>query len=248
MLENLLFELGLDEKEVIIFLKINELGSTKASDIAREVELPKTTVIEKLYSLENRGLVSKTKDKNSFTFRPEDPEILLLELVRKEKAIEQLKKGVNQAVLELKSKRKQVKLPKVKYFEGKEGLKQLYEDTLNSETEIVAYGNFEAEIDYLGDYIWDYWEKRSKLGIELIGLIPDNRTNRQMAVETNRRHLRTTFAYDSKYATPLEIDVYDDKVIFVSFKEAFGVMVESEVIAGAMRNLLALARKSSEKV
>ncbi len=202
-------------------------------------------MLDKLYALEQRGLVSKIKQANTFIFHPEDPEILLLSLVRQEQTIKNLKSKVSEAILELKTKQTKVNLPKVKYFEGKDGLIQLYEDTLKSKnTTIYGYGNFGAELKFLKGYVQDYWQKRAQAGIKLIGLIPKDEINQKMAKETNDQHLRTTYFYDPKYAVPLEIDVYDNKVIFVSFEESFGVMTESEVISKALRNLLALGMKN----
>lgn len=242
MIEQTLRSIGLDSREVTIYLKLLETGSTKAVELAKELSMPKTNVIETLYSLEKRGIVSKTREKNAFIFHPEDPEILLLNVDKKVEELQASKEELKKALPLIKAKKEKNSAPTVKYFEGKEGLLQLYEDTLKSKTEIYAYGSSEDEMQCLSGYFPEYWNKRKKANIPLIGLMPDTEFNKKHSSNTDKEHIRTTYLYPQEYRTPLEIDVYDNKVVLMSFKEMFGVMIESNIIADAMRNILKLAK------
>jgi len=234
--------LNLDSKDREIYLCLYGLGTQKASSLARELDQPKTNVLERLYKLQEAGLISRLEKGNTFYFQAENPEILGYKLRQKELEISNARAQMETILADLTIKKSKKNLPKVRYFEGKDGIIQIYEDTLSSKTEILAMGNFKAEMDYLKDYTEQYWQSRAKKGIKLTGLLPDDEINKKMSARTNQQHLRTSYFYPAKYSTPLEIDVYDDKVAFISFQEEFGALVESKIISQAIRNLLLLAR------
>lgn len=242
MIKDILLKIGLSDREAEIYLHLSEYGSLRASQLARDLKLPKTTIIESLYLLEEKGLVSRIKQKNSFIFSAEDPEILLLHLDQKEKEIRTNRALLVKALPSFRTIKSDKNIPKVRYFEGHDGIIQLYEDSLRSKSDIHAYGSSEDELHYLPDYFPTYWERRVQAGVPITTLMPDTAINRQHSEKTDATHLRKTYLFPEKFRTPLEIDVYDNKVILMSFKEWFGVMIESEVIASAMSNLLKLAR------
>lgn len=240
-------QLGLNEREIKVYLTLFELTKSKAGMLAKILHLPKSSVIDTLYSLEAKGLVSKSTSKNSLIFIAESPEILLNHLEREKQQLEQKEKELKKVLPLILATSKKTKLPQIKYFEGQEGLIQLYEDTLTSKSRIYAYGSFDVEAEGLPGYFPEYYERRAKAGINLTGLIPDTELNRKVSKQTDKSQLRTTYLYPSKYSSPLEIDIYDDKVIFLSFTEQFGVQIESEIVAQAMRNIFHLARLSLGK-
>ena len=246
MIKDILLKIGLSDREAEIYLRLSEYGSLRASQLAKDLKLPKTTVIESLYLLEEQGLVSRIKQKNSFIFNAEDPEILLLYLDKKAKEIQTNKALLAKALPSFRTIKSDKNIPRVRYFEGHEGIIQLYEDSLRSKSEIYAYGSSEDELRYLPDYFPEYWDRRASAGIPLTALMPNTDLNGKHTKKTDIAHLRKTYLFSEKYRTPLEIDVYDNKVILMSFKEWFGVMIESEVIASAMSNLLKLARDGTK--
>lgn len=242
MIKDILLKIGLSDREAEIYLRLSEYGSLRASQLAKDLKLPKTTIIESLYLLEEKGLVSRIKQKNSFIFNAEDPEILLLQLDKKEKEVQANKVLLTKALPAFRTIKSDKNIPKVRYFEGREGIIQLYEDSLRSKSDIYAYGSSEDELRYLPHYFPEYWDRRVKAGVSLTALMPDTDRNKEHSQDTDTAHLRKTYLFPEEYRTPLEIDVYDNKVVLMSFKEWFGVMIESEAIASAMRNLLKLAR------
>jgi len=246
-MKNVLVQLGIPDREAEIYLRLIEYGSLRASQLAEALNTPKTTVIESLYFLEEKGLVSRVRRKNSFIFSAEDPEILQVQLEKREKELQTQKELLKQALPALRTVRTTNNIPKVKYFEGVDGIIRLYEDTLRAKGEIFAYGSSEDEVQYLPDYFPQYWDKRVAASIPMTTLMPDTAFNKQHSQKTDTAHLRKSYLFPQKYRTPLEVDVFDDKVVLMSFKDWFGVMIESDVVADAMRNLLKLARAGAEK-
>jgi sugar-specific transcriptional regulator TrmB len=243
MIDEMLNFLGLDSKESIIYSQLCTLGTCSAKELSRNLEIPKTTVLEKLYSLVDKALVSKSLNKNKILFTPEDPEILNFKIQKKAIELQYFQKHSSEAILALKNRKAKSKIPQIKYFTSLEGIKQLYLDTLTSKTEILAHGNFPEEVKYLEEFMNEYWQKRATNGIFLTGLIPDTQIGKGWSNSTNKQHLRKTYLYQTQDNPALEIDIYDDKVNIISFTELLGIQIQSQAIADSLRTLHNLATK-----
>jgi sugar-specific transcriptional regulator TrmB len=238
MLEKIFFKLGLSPKDLQIYLRLATTGTNKASEIALELELPKTTVLESLYKLEKEGLVSKITKGNKFIFSAQDPEMLKMKIKNQLEELNEIQQNIDQAIFTIKQKQNKKKLPKVKFFQGRNGIIQIYEQTLQSIGRIYAYGDFNSAKNYLKEYLEEYWKKRTAKRINLTAFIPDSLVNRQISKNTDNSYLRTSYFYPARFQSSVEINVYQDTVTFVSFEEEIAVSIESRSIANSITNLL----------
>ncbi|MEI7425995.1 MAG: helix-turn-helix domain-containing protein [Candidatus Moraniibacteriota bacterium] len=133
MLRDELEKIGLDKKESQIYLALLELGSANIGQIAKKSAVKRTTVYDILDSLKKKGLLGQTKQKNHTLFFAENPEKL-------ERQIEEKKKIIQKVMPELLSIANRLeKKPKIKFFEGIAGIREVYEDTLKyPDQEILA--------------------------------------------------------------------------------------------------------------
>ena len=83
MVIRILSEIGLDEKEVEVYLKLLQLGPNRSSTIAYQIGLPRTTVQNILLRLESEKLVTKSIDKNVHIFSPIHPDLPFAFLLKK---------------------------------------------------------------------------------------------------------------------------------------------------------------------
>lgn len=126
--------------------------------------------------------------------------------------------------------------PKIMFYEGKEGLKEVYGDTLKYKSEILAFAS-EGIIQILGkDYTDDYIAKRIKKNIPVRGIIPTTDVLEKSYLRNNIAHLRSTKIIDAKkYNFPIEINIYANKVALMSFRDELGLIIESDEISKMMR-------------
>ena len=129
----------------------------------------------------------------------------------------------------------------VKFYEGEEGLKQVYEDTLTSQEPIVSYATFDDMHKALPGYFPSYYKRRAEKGIAIRGIVPETKTalERQLKNKEEAREMRFIPA-DEYYFSP-EMDIYDNKVMIASWREKFGIIIESAEIADAMKKIFKLA-------
>jgi len=70
-------KLGLTEKQALVYLTALELGYTSIQKIAQKAKISRPTTYEIVKTLEQKGLISESKDKNKRYFIAESPDKLL---------------------------------------------------------------------------------------------------------------------------------------------------------------------------
>ena len=132
-------ELGFSEKEAGVYLALLELGSSVASDIAKKAGINRSTAYIIIESLLKRGLVTVIERRGVKLYSSTSPDQLIRHLEETAKQYSGLVAAAKKILPDLESVRKAQKekkeesfRPKVQLFEGKKGIRTVYEDTLSS--------------------------------------------------------------------------------------------------------------------
>ncbi|MFH1789838.1 MAG: helix-turn-helix domain-containing protein [bacterium] len=245
-------QLNFSKKEISVYISLLELDTATATEIAKKTDINRTSCYDLLAVLIKKGLVSKFKKKNKIYFHAGDPRRLLSYLERekqdKVKTIEKQQKLVEEIIPELSSVlNPQSTKPKVEFFEGQEGMKEAYEDTLNSKTEIRAYANIETMHQSMPNFFPEYYKKRVKKNIKGRGIFPNNKTSLERS-KKNISEMRQTIVLGDKNIdfTP-EMLIYNNKVLLVSWLEKIAVSVESEELTKLQKVVFDLVWKGLKK-
>lgn len=232
---------GLDDKEAQLYLSGLQLGSAPASEYAKAADLNRITTYNALESLVQRGMFTMVKKVRGKWYAPVSPEYLAVEVRKNAEAVER-------ALPELRSMQGlRFRKPHVRFFEGWEGVKRVYEDTLTAQGEILNFANSGVVRRLWPDYDDEYVEERVKRGIRLRGIAPDDAAGRRVHGEDRRRlrEIRLVPARDFDFTN--EINVYDSKVAICSFgseegdTDVFGVIIESKEVAETQRQIFEMA-------
>lgn len=237
MIKNILEKVGFSEKEIKVYLAIIEIGQTTASIIAKKTKLNRTTMYDILDNLIRKGLVSKYKKESKTYFNALSPEKLLNYLDRekeeKEKIIEDQKESIKKILPQLISMQNiySKNKPKVQFFEGEKGMREAYEDSLTSDGLILAYANVEEMHKGLPNFFPNYYKRRAENKIHIKTILPQNKESIARA-KKNKKEMRTTkFLPDEKMIFSPEINIYNNKILFVSWKEEMAIIIESKELA-----------------
>jgi HTH-type transcriptional regulator, sugar sensing transcriptional regulator len=232
---------GFSENESAIFLAILQLGKGTVTQITRKAGLNRTTGYDILDSLVSKGLVSVSGKEPKQEYLAESPDklvsVLESELHEKERRIAEVKK----LVPSLKSIHNVAGRPKVRFYEGVEGLKDVYEDTLTSHEQIRAYANVNEMHEALISYFPKYYERRAEKNISIRAIIPDSQIGKHRASKDNEERRESVLVPVDKYNFSPEINIYDNKMMIASWKEKLGIIIESAEIADAMKKIYELA-------
>lgn len=242
-LQETLEQLGMHEKKAEVYLACLELGNATAYLIAKKVGLKRPTVYDIANQLMREGLLHKSMRGNVKYFSPADPEKLVRNLRHKEKAIREVMPELQNLYNSPRQK------PLIRYFEGKEGIIEMYEDSLRSckkGDEILAYVG-EDILRHLPSYAEDYIARRVEKGIVLRGIY---KNNPELAKYTEKSREQLRFAKmigEKDFPVSNETNIYKNKIAIASYgTEMFGMIIESEEISRAQKAIFELAWRGAE--
>lgn len=233
-----LIDLGLKDHEAKVYLACLQLGQAPVGRIAEQADVQRTFVYDILADLEDRGIVSVVDIRNVKHYSAISAERL------KDRQLEKLEK-FKAIIPDLKAFEKTASdRPRVRFFEGKEGVKLALEDTLNqaSGSKILAYATGEGVYEDMPHFMNEYLKKRVKKNISVQALAPDNEVNREHVLHDKEVLRETILLPEDKFPFTNEIDIYGNKVAIMSLQgEILAVIIESESIAKTQRSIFELA-------
>jgi HTH-type transcriptional regulator, sugar sensing transcriptional regulator len=234
MLQKELENLGLDEKEVQVYLSLLEIGEANIAKICNKSGVKRTTVYSAIEALKEKGLVSSTTRKQSILYIAEDPR--------------KLEQKLNEKMISLKNILPELlsisnfidKKPKIRYFEGIEGIKEAYRDTLNyPDRETLAWASPDAVKFFESDWLWKtYLPQRIEKKIWQRVIAPDNPEIRAFTAEDQKHLRRTKYIPKDKIPFEVEINLYgEQKIAIMSFEEKLSLIIESNKIYNTLKNI-----------
>jgi sugar-specific transcriptional regulator TrmB len=244
-LKELLNALALNEIEIKVFLINLETGPAVASEIAESAGLNRVTTYEALKRLSKKGLVTIRAKKNNRIryFQAEDIEVIREKLEKRKMEIEAtIGKAIDlkeqfRSLYALRSNK-----PSVLFYEGRDGIKKVLEDTLRQKPqEILSFASAAAlKAGFEDKFLDNYWKKRVVLKIPSRGILPESEGASPFTPERNRKELRRI-----KFMPPTlslfenETDIYGDNVAIISLAKnnEYGVLIRSKSIAESLRAL-----------
>lgn len=242
-IKEILKQINIDGKRADVYLACLEMGRATGYLIAKKTGLKRPTAYDLINQLMKEGLVYKSIKGNINYFSPADPEVLLNKIREKEEKIKSIMPALQNLYNSPKIK------PFVRYFEGKEGIKEMYEDSLRSlkkGDEILAYVGNDV-LEYLPNYINHYVKRRVEKGVRLRGIYKETVLAKRF-MDKNREQLREVKILPENYfSISNEINIYKNKVAIASYgREMFGIIIESEEIARSQKVIFELAWKGAE--
>ena len=139
-LRKALDKLGLGDKEIRVLLVLLQSGPSLVASVARAAKLNRTTTYGILKILAEEGLVTSSKHRGSLRYQSIAPDLLPGYIERKGRELIEAKEEVAKLVPQIKLLRnKSSSLPKVQFFEGREGIEQAYEDKLENNAGKMLY-------------------------------------------------------------------------------------------------------------
>jgi sugar-specific transcriptional regulator TrmB len=167
-----LHALGFSTKEATVYVALLELGHGTVTEIARKAGINRTTGYDVLDSLANKGIVNVTGKEPKQEYAAEPPEAVISYLKREAEAARERIKKAEALIPQLKSVHATQNRPRIKFYEGTDGLTQVYEDTLTSREPIRAYASVEDVHTGIPNYFPEYFKRRAAKHIPIRAIFP----------------------------------------------------------------------------
>jgi len=243
---------GLSEKGTAVYLSLLELGGAFPSQIAKHAKLQRSTVYEVLSDLSIKGLVSEVEKRGKYFYSIENPKRLLHFGERIVTHAQEQQEKLLGILPDLEGLYAGIAdKPKISYFEGVDGVMEIYEDHLATRKyEMVGFVNVSELMRFLPEKKYRaYVQEKERLGITTRGIIPNTPEDREYEKTVYKGVKKSTLPQIrsvSKEAFPWkgDITIYGtNKVSIVSFsgQNLVGMILESDTIHQMMRMIFELA-------
>ncbi|CAN5765953.1 hypothetical protein BH11PAT2_BH11PAT2_03420 [soil metagenome] len=243
-----LISLGLSTKESAVYVAMLELGRGTVTQISRKAGINRTTGYDILDSLVRDGLVRISGKEPKQEYVAESPANIMTLLNKRLQETQDHIQKAKEFVPKLQSIHKIDTRPQIKFYEGIEGLKQVYEDTLTATEPIVAYAAYEDMHATLGDYFPSYYQRRAKKGISIRGIVPQTAASEERATHNIEEKRDIAIIPKELFDITPDIEIYDNKVTIASWRDKLGIIIESAEIAHAMKKVFELAFAEAKRI
>lgn len=242
MIKNELEKLGFTIEEVNVYVALLEIGGGFVSSVAKKAGAHRVTTYNTLENLEKKGYVKQTKKRGIRFYYPENPQILL-------NRIEDTYNVAKELVPELIRMQDTYHFkPNIQFFEGEEQLREIFDDLLASESEVIGYTNFQVATELYPEFLEYYSKEVLRRGKKHRLLCPNdefhlNFIHKNLKSRIDADILQIFAVNPEQFAFKNAQYIYDNKVSTLSFdrKEIMGVIIESENNAETNRAIFDLA-------
>lgn len=232
---------GLSQNQALIYEVLLKIGPSTARKVSQNSPLKRPLTYKVLDELAALDLVLKKEELTKIaTFEPLHPtklnEILEKHIQKDLQAKEQLAAVMGNLVSDFNLVSHK---PGVKFFEGLEGIKQAYDDTLKQQTEIFAFvatGSIDPELEKWLDNT--YVQKRARRGNKAFVIATDTPAGQNYHQRDEKELRETILTPRTHLPLDMEIDIYGkSKTLFISFKteEMIAVLMDSKAIHDTMK-------------
>lgn len=239
----ILKKLGLSEKETKVYLAALELGPETARNIARSAELTRTTAYIHIKSLMRRGLVSSGMRDKKTIFSAEPPENLSVLLEIRKKETKQLTAEIQKAMPKLRLLFETTEeRPRMRFFEGKEGLKAIVNDFMKSKfPSVEEFTSIDDAYAFSPPQRNGYREKIKRKFRKIPMRTIYTSTHGQL-LKPKEKLKERRYVPREKFPFTGSATVYGNKISLISQKRTvMGVIIESKEIADTLRAMFNLA-------
>lgn len=249
-----LMDLGLSEKEAAVYLSSIQLGPSPVQKISRKAKVNRATTYVIIDSLTEMGLMSKYEEGKKTFFVAERPKRLIGYFKEKERNLREKLEKINQIVPELDSLYNDFSdKPKVKYYEGVEGLKAVYNDFSEGQKEGDLIYTFlpldEFEKSVLNKKLSNARRKRVNKRVSM-KVIYTSKKGRSLDYENEGKGnlIETSFVEYENYPFEGGMNVYRDKIFMIDYKGKLGgIVIENATLASMMRQVFLISWNSTNK-
>ena len=245
---DLLKKSGFSDKEAKLYELLLVYGQMGVHQLTEyEPKLKRTSMYAVLYDLRDRNLITQTIKGKKIQFKVNDPVYIKNYINDQQTSLHQAEGLIDAVMPELSELLKlTTDKPLVRVYEGVEGIKTIYNDTLKEGKEILSFmGLYESHPQILRWLRDHYVKKRVTRKISARVLLASSQDSETLDyIKRGTSECRQTrMISKEKFPSRLEFQIYGNKVSFANhnIKNApVGIIIENKFIADTMRSLFNL--------
>lgn len=232
-IQNELLKTGLKKSEIVVYLYLLENSLSTPPQIAKGTKIARTNCYHILISLKEKGLIEEQAKGKRQAYLAVDPESLVRFLELKKETLERV-------IPDLRALRAiQKNKPQIKFFEGKEQIKQIYLQSLEAE-QIFGLGSTKQLSDLMPDFYTYYTNQIKKKGIVFNDILtsPSRIKGAPEQIAALRALYTAKFLPEKFKDQPTDILIWNNTCAFVTLEEPiFGTTIMSAPLAKSFKTI-----------
>lgn len=238
-------------KEKKVLSALAKLGTSSINSIAKETLINRTALYHTIEQLIKKGLVNKTEKESSAFFQVISVDELEQWSKRKVTSIQEESSELSE-LLRSQTDQQNTLHPEVKFFEGIEGVKNLYNDSWrnNKEKTIYAITDYDKAYGTLGQFMEkEYFPIRIKNGIFVKSLLSKKAKFAKSDILRSKELLRDMRFADVFKDLGIELNIYGDRISIIAFdkEKPSGVLIKNSIISNAFKAIFNHLWTSSQR-
>ena len=234
----ILKQAGLTHNESIIYKTLLEMGPSLAGQISRKSGLHRRTVYDTTEMLIKKGLLGYIIKNNRRIFEAASPNVFLDIIKEQENSIKTM---LPEMLLNYeKTKEKQ----ETNFYKGKKGLKTVFEDQIETKSEILVLGASPLAYDILKFYFKWFDKQRIKHKIKTKIIF-----SKEPGIEKIKIPFSEIKYLPQKYSSPLALNIYGDKVAIILWSQdnPIAIVIKNKEISQGYKKYFELMWKTAKK-
>lgn len=222
------------------YLALLNCEYSSPNELSITIDESRSNTYKLLDELVERGLAIRFDINKKLNYQAESPTHLLTLAREKKDAIDYQELQLKSAVPSLlKTYYKNHEQPSVRFYQGKEGIKEIFEEQIET-GKPIQFLKTRADIEFFGfKFMHQIRHLAPSAGINRRAFIPDTPEVPIKHKKSDKKMLLDRTWYKPEdYTAPVEWSVFGNKVAIISFgKEAIGMVIESPQIAESLRQM-----------
>lgn len=243
MYEEQLVKYGLSDKQAKVYVSLLKLGTATVNEIAEESDLVRTTTYDVLKTLREEGIVGSMDKNNVQYYEAAEPEKLIQILDERKKYITEILPHLKKLRIEIPEK------PRSEIYEGKNGVKTVFEILLHSKKPLYAYSNNSSMVNLLPVFGPNFIKNRVKQKIPIKIISEPSKTTKELLKDKDEQEFRETRTL--KEFNRIEINQYfnDDYVAILGSRvdKPLGIIIYHKDFAQSQKIIFDKLWEKAEK-
>lgn len=244
----MLLKIGLTDAQAKAYIILVQSGRITPPELAERIKESRSNTYKVLDTLVEIGLAIRHDDEKKLQYSAANPvalENLALQARNRALAEEQKIKNAMPTLLNFFFAHNEQ--PGIRFFQGKEGLKQVFNDIIRTGKD-EYFIRSPSDLDFFEpEFFAELRQRQAKAGIKTHAITPDvSSANHNPAID-KANNFNRTWIPEQSYQAKVEWKAYGNKVAVISYgEEAIAMIIDSPQIAESFRQIFQLISTNVE--
>lgn len=237
ILRNTLTLLQLSTKEIQFLEALYFLGPTTIHEVAKKARLQRSTAYLVMSELLEKELIIEDFKEYKKTISAVEPRTLLRKLAARQRLLKRTELELQEHLPEMDAYFQTTpSRPHIQYFEGKTALLSVWNDVLQTKSEILLWTNQATENLFFTKALHEkFIKERVAKRIPIRALAVNNRPGKSL-LERDEQSLRHSKLLPIQTTFRAETYIYENKIAILDYhNDITGIIIESEAVTSTQR-------------